>query len=105
MRCSTAKPCPIRRLTLAGSCLGKILLAQRRATYGIDEVLYLEKSAPADAGSVAAAMNPATSNADNAIDSFMLISLYQELHMISKPSTLRGRPLEANTECEHKADR
>src|SRR6476660_1006296 len=45
------------------------------------------------AGSVVAAKKPATSNADNAIESFMLFSLYQRLQMISERPALRFSPL------------
>jgi hypothetical protein len=45
------------------------------------------------AGSVVAAMKPATSNADNAIESFMLFSLYQRLQMIPERPAFRCSPL------------
>jgi hypothetical protein len=45
------------------------------------------------AGSVVAAMKPATSNADNAIESFMLFSPYQRLQMIPERPALRCSPL------------
>jgi hypothetical protein len=45
------------------------------------------------AGSVVAVMKPATSNADNAIESFMLFSLYQRLQMIPERPALRCSPL------------
>jgi hypothetical protein len=44
-------------------------------------------------------------NADNVIESFILISLRQKLEMTSEPSALRGSPLEANTERALKTDR
>ena len=56
------------------------------------------------AGSVVAAMKPAINNADNVIESFILISLCQKLEMTSEPSALRGSPLEASTERAFKTD-
>jgi hypothetical protein len=47
---------------------------------------------------VVTAMKPAISNADNVIESLILISLCQKLRMIPEPSARRGGPLEANPE-------
>jgi hypothetical protein len=49
------------------------------------------------AGFVVEAMMPAISNADNAIESFILISLCQKFQMIPKPSALRGSPLQGQS--------
>jgi hypothetical protein len=57
------------------------------------------------AGSVVAAMKPAISNADNAIESFMLVSLGETLQMIPGCAVTSTQLPKVNLEFDCKADR